>query len=164
MKHTTPPLDVLLIEDEPLIAMDMQMMVEDAGHMVVGEAATMTELETILPGTAPDVAFVDIQLGDGSSGIDACRRIRDTWKDTFVIFVTANPAMIPDDFAGGHGVIAKPFTQDGFMPPCGIWRKGSATRHRSCRVPMPFAPRPPLPRGGRTKFPCHPVPRPAKHP
>lgn len=115
MKHATPPLDVLLIEDEPLIAMDMQMMVEDAGHMVIGEAATMSELETILPGAAPDVAFVDIQLGDGSSGIDACRRIRATWDNTFVVFVTANPAMIPDDFAGGHGVIAKPFTQDGFM-------------------------------------------------
>jgi len=135
LKHTTPPLDVLLIEDEPLIAMDMQMMVEDAGHMVVGEAATMTELETILPGTAPDVAFVDIQLGDGSSGIDACRRIRDTWKDTFVIFVTANPAMIPDDFAGGHGVIAKPFTQDGFMSAMRYLEEGICD-------PPPVVPRP----------------------
>ena len=43
MKHTTPPLDVLLIEDEPLIAMDMQMMVEDAGHKI-GRAQVCTLL------------------------------------------------------------------------------------------------------------------------
>lgn len=115
MKRHAPPLDVLLVEDEPLIAMDMQMMLEDAGHHVVAEAATMAEVQTLLSRDAPDVAFVDIQLADGSSGIDACRLIRDTWDRTFVIFVTANPAMIPDDYAGGHGVIAKPFTQDGFM-------------------------------------------------
>ncbi|MCJ8141177.1 response regulator [Falsirhodobacter halotolerans] len=115
MNRPLPSLNVLLIEDEPLIAMDMQMMLEDAGHTVVAEATTMSELEDILPGIAPDVAFVDIQLGDGSSGVDACRLIRNAWHDTVVIFVTANPAMIPQDYAGGHGVIAKPFTQDGFM-------------------------------------------------
>jgi transposase len=64
---------------------------------------------------APDLAFVDIQLAQGSSGLDVCRTIQSRWPDTFIVFVTANPKKIPDDFLGAHGVIPKPFTRNGLM-------------------------------------------------
>ncbi len=108
-------LRILIVEDEPLIAMDMEMMLQDAGHQVVGEATTVFEVKRLLSGPQPDLACVDMQLADGSSGIDACRAILGQWPDTVVVFITANPSMIPEDFAGGHGVIPKPFSQGGFL-------------------------------------------------
>lgn len=109
------PLTILIVEDEPLLAMDIGMMVEDAGHLVVGEAASLDEVEAMRQEIEPDLAFVDIQLAGGSSGLDVSALIRRRWTATIVVYVTANPRMVPADFAGGHGVIPKPFSRNGFM-------------------------------------------------
>lgn len=105
MTRPTAPLNVLIVEDEALLAMDLEAMVEDTGHGVV---ALGEELH-------PDIAFVDIQLACGSSGIDVARLIGQRWPDTIIVFVTANPLKIPQDFAGAHGVIAKPFSRIGLL-------------------------------------------------
>lgn len=109
----TTPLKILIVEDEALLAMDMSAMVEDTGHEVVAEAASLREVEAIPQACAPDLAFVDMQLAEGSNGLDVCRYIRGHWSQALIIFVTANPKIIPADFAGGHGVISKPFTGSG---------------------------------------------------
>lgn len=109
------PLKVLVVEDEALLAMDMTAMIEDAGHTVVAEAASLDDVEQLSNGAAPDLAFVDIQLARGSSGLDVCRHIRSRWSAAVIVFTTANPAWIPKDFCGGHGVIAKPFSRNGLM-------------------------------------------------
>ena len=62
MKRPSPPLNILIVEDEPLIAMDMEMMVEDAGHTVIAEAASFYDAQNLGDDLAPDIAFVDIQL------------------------------------------------------------------------------------------------------
>ena len=113
VKRLRAPFDVLIVEDEALLAMDIEAMVEDAGHQVVAESASVRELEALQPARAPTIAFVDIQLAEGSSGLDACRVIQDRWASTVIVFVTANPLKIPDDFCGAHGVIPKPFTRNG---------------------------------------------------
>lgn len=115
MTHATPPLDVLIVEDEPLIAMDIQFMIEDAGHNVINTAASLREVTALPEAAVPDVAFVDIQLAEGSSGLDVNTLIQERWPDTIIVFVTANPKKIPEDFGGAHGVIAKPFSSHGFM-------------------------------------------------
>lgn len=115
MDRPKPPLSVLIVEDEPLLAMDVEMMVEDSGHRVIGEAASLDELEVLDPVKPPDIAFVDMQLAKNSTGIEVCAHIQARWKNTIIIFVTANPKKIPDDFAGAHGVIPKPFSRHGFL-------------------------------------------------
>ncbi len=109
------PLNILIVEDEALLAMDIEAMVEDAGHKVIGEAASLDEVQDMPGSLNPDLAFVDIQLARGTSGLDVCAVIRERWADAIVVFVTANPLKIPADFAGGHGVIPKPFSRNGLI-------------------------------------------------
>ena len=109
-------LNVLIVEDEALLALDIQMILEDLGHQVFGEAACLSDLSELTGlDRAPDLAFVDIQLAEGDSGLDACALIRECWKSAVIVFITANPMKIPSDFAGGHAVIAKPFTRNGLI-------------------------------------------------
>jgi CheY-like chemotaxis protein len=115
MTKPHPSFRVLIVEDEALLAMDLEAIVEDGGHQVVGEACSLAEVEEMSASLAPDLAFVDIQLARGSSGLDVCALIRRRWANTVIVFVTANPKKIPDDFAGAHGVIPKPFTRTGLV-------------------------------------------------
>jgi len=105
---------MLVVEDEPLIAVDIEMLIEDAGHRVMATAASLRQVEGLPSGERPDVAFVDMQLAENSTGIDVNRLIQERWPETVVVFVTANPKKIPDDFDGAHGVISKPFSSLGF--------------------------------------------------
>lgn len=107
-------LKILIVEDEPLLAMDIEMMVEDAGHSVVGEAASLFDVEDLDAGIEPDLAFVDVQLARNTNGLDVSKLIRQRWTNAIIIFVTANPKMIPEDYGGGHGIIPKPFSRNGF--------------------------------------------------
>jgi CheY-like chemotaxis protein len=115
MQRPIPPLRILVVEDEALLAMDMEAMIEDSGHEVIAEAASLFDVEALGDATCPDLAFVDIQLARGTSGLDVCQLIRGRWANTFIVFVTANPAKIPSDYCGAHGVIAKPFSRNGLM-------------------------------------------------
>ncbi|WP_244552377.1 response regulator [Allosphingosinicella indica] len=104
-----------MVEDEALLAMDIEAMLEDAGHRVVAEAASLYDVEQLGRDLKLDLALVDIQLAEGTSGLDVCRLIRERWSDAFIVFVTANPKKIPDDFCEAHGVIPKPFSRSGLM-------------------------------------------------
>lgn len=115
MQRPCAPLNVLIVEDEALLAMDIEAMVEDCGHTVVAEAASLYDVDDLPDTLAPHIAFVDIQLARNTSGLDVARLIRTRWKDALIIFVTANPLKIPEDFAGAHGVIPKPFSRSGLM-------------------------------------------------
>lgn len=115
MRSCVPPLSILIVEDEALLAMDIEAMILDSGHKVVGEAASLREVIGLRLAHSPDIAFVDIQLDEGSSGLDVCALIRERWSSTAVVFVTANPKKIPDHFCGAHGVIPKPFSRAGLM-------------------------------------------------
>jgi two-component SAPR family response regulator len=61
----------------------------------------------------PDLAFVDIHLADGPTGVDVARRL--TEGEVTVLFMTANAKRIPDDCAGARGVIGKPYTERGVI-------------------------------------------------
>lgn len=108
-------MDVLIVEDEMLLAMDLEAMVEDSGHHVLAEAASLDEVRDLPDDLHPQLAFVDIHLADGSNGLDVCCHIRSRWPDALIVFVTANVSKIPADFSGAHGVIAKPFSHAGVV-------------------------------------------------
>ncbi|WP_245892676.1 response regulator [Novosphingobium guangzhouense] len=101
-------MNILIVEDELLLAMDIEAIVEDSGHKVVGEAASLKDVQDLPDATNPHLAFVDVHLANGSSGLDVCRLIQERWPDALVIFVTANVARIPDDFSGAHVLSPSP--------------------------------------------------------
>jgi CheY-like chemotaxis protein len=80
--------DVLIIEDEVLIAMDLERLVESLEHRVIGVARTRGEAVTIAQTKSPGLILADIQLADGSSGLDAVNDLLKTFELP-VIFITA---------------------------------------------------------------------------
>jgi len=81
---------VLIIEDEPIIALDIESLVRDLGHEVTGVARTHREAVEMVRARAPGLVLADIQLADGSSGLEAVNEIL-TQINTPVIFITAFP-------------------------------------------------------------------------
>lgn len=81
---------ILIIEDEPIIAMDIEMIVRDLGHDVVGVATTHREAVSEARTHRPNLVLADIQLADNSSGIEAVQEIL-TEMELPVIFITAFP-------------------------------------------------------------------------
>lgn len=82
--------DVLIIEDEPLIALQIEEIVTSLGHNVVGTAATHAQAVKLFDAHRPSLVLADIQLADGSSGIDAVNEILAKFSVP-VIFITAFP-------------------------------------------------------------------------
>jgi DNA-directed RNA polymerase specialized sigma24 family protein len=82
--------DVLIIEDEPLIAMDLEDIVVRLGHRVTGVARTRSEAVKLAASKRPGIILADIQLADGSSGIDAVNDLLAGFEAP-VIFITAFP-------------------------------------------------------------------------
>jgi DNA-directed RNA polymerase specialized sigma24 family protein/CheY-like chemotaxis protein len=82
--------DVLIIEDEPLIAMDLEEIVSSLRHRPIGVARTHREAVELVAKQKPGLILADIQLADGSSGIDA---VNDLLRSIAVpvIFITAYP-------------------------------------------------------------------------
>jgi CheY-like chemotaxis protein len=82
--------DVLIIEDEPLIALDLAELVKSMGHTVRHVARTHREAIEAVAKHRPDLVLADIQLSDGSSGLEAVQEILRS-IDVPVIFITAHP-------------------------------------------------------------------------
>ncbi len=101
--------DVLIIEDEPIIALDIETMVEELGHTVTGVARTQREAIALVAKKRPGLVLADIQLADGSSGLDAVNEILTT-IDVPVIFITAYPErLLTGDRPEPAFLITKPF-------------------------------------------------------
>ncbi len=102
---------VLIIEDEPIIAMDIESIVRDLGHHVVGIAVTRDEAVAMAAETGPGLVLADIQLADDSSGIDAVADILAD-SDVPVIFITAFPErLLTGQRPEPTFLITKPFQQ-----------------------------------------------------
>ncbi|HVL72299.1 MAG TPA: response regulator [Beijerinckiaceae bacterium] len=104
-------LRILIVEDEILIALELESLLQDLGHEPVGIAATSSEALALSGEARPDLALVDIHLADGPTGVEVGRALAQA--GTPVMFMTANAKRVPSDFAGGCGVIAKPYTERG---------------------------------------------------
>ena len=101
--------DVLIIEDEPVIAADIEALVTELGHTVVDIAATRTEAVDAVNRKTPGLVLADIQLADGSSGIDAVKDILARF-DVPVIFITAFPErLLTGERPEPTFLITKPF-------------------------------------------------------
>jgi DNA-directed RNA polymerase specialized sigma24 family protein len=101
--------DVLIIEDETFIAMDLESLVKNLGHNVIGVARTHSDAVALAKNKKPGLILADIQLADGSSGLDAVNELLRIFEVP-VVFITA----YPERFLTGERpepafLISKPF-------------------------------------------------------
>ena len=103
---------VLIIEDEPLISMQLEDLVKSLGHEICGTAATRTQAQDVVADKTPGLVLADIQLADGSSGLDAVDDIL-AIQSVPVIFITAYPErLLTGDRPEPTYLITKPFQED----------------------------------------------------
>lgn len=107
--EASDPLKVLIVEDELLLAMDLESEIEALGQTVVGLAAHAKQAMAIAESASPDLALVDVNLRDGLTGPQIASNLVQQHK-AVVVFVTSSMEQIPPDYAGAHGVISKPWT------------------------------------------------------
>ncbi len=103
---------VLIIEDEPVIAMDLEAIVAGLGHAVVAVTDTRRDAVATAMAEKPNLVLADIQLADGSSGIDAVHDILARFEVP-VIFITAYPErLLTGRRPEPTFLITKPFKED----------------------------------------------------
>lgn len=103
---------VLIIEDEPMISMDLAELAESLGHQVIGTARTHAEAVRIANAKSPGLVLADVQLADGNSGIAAVNELLQSMSVP-VIFITAYPERL---LTGARPeptfLVAKPYVPD----------------------------------------------------
>lgn len=103
---------VMIIEDEKIIALDLETLVVELGHTVVGVASTRDEAVRVARASRPDLVLADIQLADGSSGVDAARQIMDN-ANIPIIFITAFPeCLLTGERPEPTYLVQKPFSRE----------------------------------------------------
>lgn len=97
---------ILIVEDEMMVALEMQSILEECGYQVIGVAA---DLEGALAFADQDIdlALVDLNLRDGLTGPQIGERLA-TVNKAGVLFITANPRLLGEGIAGTIGVLTKP--------------------------------------------------------
>jgi len=103
---------VLIVEDEFLVALQLEDMLRDAGHCVVGIVPDRASLVKI--SDAPQIALVDLNLRDGPSGSTIALDLSRAYG-TKVVYVTANPQQIGRPAPTAIGIVQKPFSENAIL-------------------------------------------------
>ncbi len=106
----SPDLQVLVVEDEAIVALELEYAVRDAGLSVAGVAGDLGEADAIASKERIDIALVDMNLRDGFSGLKVASMLSE--RGASVVFLTANPDQAPADFPDALGVYPKPYDLD----------------------------------------------------
>lgn len=102
-------LRILIVEDEFLLAFDIQCALEEAGHDVVGWAADSASARRIAASSVVDVALVDLNLKDGATGAELGHAFAES--GIIVVYLTANGGDLPAGLNGAVGIVDKPCDQ-----------------------------------------------------
>ena len=97
--------NILIVEDEMLVAIELESILEDLGHCPVGIAPDLSSAEHYSEQHI-DLALVDLNLRDGLTGPEIGRRLSE--RGVTVLFITANPRLLGNGIAGTIGVLTKP--------------------------------------------------------
>lgn len=97
---------ILIVEDELLVALEMESILQEHGYDVVGIASDL-EGALAFADRNVDLALVDLNLRDGLTGPEIGRRLANEHRAK-VLFVTANPRLLGNGVAGTIGVLTKP--------------------------------------------------------
>ena len=100
---------ILIVEDEMLVALELEAILEELGHQSVGIAPDLATAAVFYE-NVPDLALVDLNLRDGLTGPEIGKRL--SVQGVTVLFITANPRELGDGIAGTVGVLTKPTDQE----------------------------------------------------
>lgn len=100
------PANILIVEDETIVAMEIGLLLEDLGHRIAGFATDSGSALARADAGGIDLALVDIHLADGPTGVELGRRL--AMQGIEVLFVTGNPTMIDCTDKNCVGAIEKP--------------------------------------------------------
>ncbi len=120
---------ILVVEDEFLLAMNLENILEELGHEVVGSASCKREALDAVDGA--DLALVDVRLTDGATGPEIAEILKSRYGVT-VVFTTGNPEMVLESSAG-VGVIRKPYDDTMIAKAVNY----ATDRHEGRQVPTP---------------------------
>jgi two-component system, response regulator PdtaR len=99
---------ILIVEDQAILGMELEFVLTQAGHQVVGVAIDARQAMELARDCAPDLAVVDCNLKDGPTGPIVAEKM--AGLGVTVLFATAEPELIPTLFAGAFGVVVKPYS------------------------------------------------------
>lgn len=105
---------ILIVEDNALIAMTVESILSDAGYTVLGPAASAERAIAIAERTPPRIALMNIELRDGSSGIELARALKQRWGTT-VVFVTGNVSDAREHRDVAIGFLSKPCSDEALL-------------------------------------------------
>jgi DNA-binding NtrC family response regulator len=102
----------LIIEDEPLISLDLENILRELGHYVVASAPTRDKAIAAARRETPGLVLADIQLADGSSGLDAVNQMLESFSVP-IIFITGHPErLLTGERPEPAFLIVKPYQPD----------------------------------------------------
>jgi CheY-like chemotaxis protein len=104
---------VLIVEDEAAVAEDLAAIVREMGHRVTGIARTRAEALRLGVRERPDLVLADVELADGSSGLDVAAELARRFEGLACVFVTAHPERLLA--SGAHDpafLVAKPYGEE----------------------------------------------------
>ena len=99
------PAKILIVEDEMLVAIELEAILEDLGHEPVGIASELADAVHMFDQSV-DLALVDLNLRDGLTGPEIGKML--CARGVTVLFITANPRQLGEGIAGTIGVLTKP--------------------------------------------------------
>jgi len=101
--------EILILEDEALIAMDIQMTLEDAGHNSISVCSSVDDAMILIEKDLPKVAVLDFNLGNGTTSVSVAEKLSENGVPfIFLSGYTESTVRIPDEFSSA-GRLAKPF-------------------------------------------------------
>lgn len=103
---------VLIVEDEPLVAWNLETLIAHLGHELAGTAASSAEaLALAAAGTPPGIALLDLNLADGWTGPEIASELAGRYG-TLVVAVTGNPDCVEAGRGGFCRIVGKPYTDE----------------------------------------------------
>jgi CheY-like chemotaxis protein len=107
--HTDYVMRILIVEDEPIIALSTQADLEEAGHTVVGIAMTLREAFELAESGRPDLVLMDVRLAEGN-GVEAAWAIHTHWG-ILSLFATSYVEKPASAGNAAIGCLRKPYDQ-----------------------------------------------------
>ncbi|MRX37409.1 response regulator [Aminobacter sp. MDW-2] len=136
VQFSQPTLKVLIVEDEIFLALDLEFQLIELGMVVVGMADHAERALELARLHTPDLALVDLNLKDGLTGPQIALRLANH-HHVLVVFMTATPELIPQDFAGAIGALTKPYEPQTLIR---VIDFANAYIHRGAGGALPTAP------------------------
>lgn len=102
------PRRILIVEDQAILGMELELALVQAGHEVVGVARDRRQALLLAEVRRPELALVDLVLKDGHTGASAALSLVRN-LGVGVLFLTGEPDLIPEGFAGAYGAVVKPY-------------------------------------------------------